>query len=283
MALEPSHPQHYDPTRPGPSSSELVRPRKPSGDPLPGHLIDRPELSGMGAGLELRERADATIDEHLVRVMIVDDHGLFRRGLARILATYPDIRVVAETGEAETVPTARRVRPEVILLIGESSVAKNVDDLVALFAAAPKSKVVVLAVLDEPRWVKHLLSLGAHAYVLKSATEEELITTIRAVSRYNDRVMLSVSRQTLDTLRGGDGLLLSERELEVLALVADGKRNSEIAAQLFIAEGTVKRHLTNIYAKLGATSRTDAVRKAVSRGHALYVAVAGVAAERYLA
>lgn len=219
-------------------------------------------------------------DHKPVRVMIVDDLGLFRQGLARILATQSDIDVVAEINGAGAVRTARREQPDVIVLGGESSVAKIVEDVTGLLAASPASKIVVLALYDEPRRVKRLLSLGAHAYVLKSASQEELITTIRVVSRHSDRVMLSVSRQTLNILRGSPGLVLSERELEVLTLVAEGKRNSEIAAQLFIAEGTVKRHLTNIYAKLGATSRTDAVHKAVSQGHALYEATAGSAPER---
>lgn len=214
-----------------------------------------------------------------MRLMIVDDQGLFRKGLVRILTAETGFSVVAETGRNEAVRAARREQPDVTVFASDASAGRVAEEVTALLLAAPKSKIVVLAVHDEPRRVRHLLASGAHAYVLKSASPEELITTIRVVNEHADRVMLSVSRQTLNTLRGNQGLLLSERELEVLTLVAEGNRNCDIAAQLYIAEGTVKRHLTNIYAKLGAISRTDAVRKAVTQGHGLYTAPSATTTE----
>ncbi|WP_341719209.1 response regulator transcription factor [Micromonospora sp. FIMYZ51] len=202
-----------------------------------------------------------------ITVVIVDEQGLFREGLANLLETEPDIRVLAKAAVGnEAVGIVRHYRPDVLLVGTDAASPTAVEDLRALLNAAPLSKIVILATRDDPRRVKHLLSSGADAYILKSTTLEELVTTIRVIDRNRDRIVLSVSRQTMNRLRAGSDPMLSDREIEVLTLVSDGLRNSEIASKLFIAEGTVKRHLTNIYAKLGATSRTDAVRRAAKAG-----------------
>jgi DNA-binding NarL/FixJ family response regulator len=199
-------------------------------------------------------------------VVVVDEQGLFREGLAGLLSAAPDINVLAKASDDEAPTVIRERQPDVVLLGSDMSNAMAAEHMRAVAETAPLTKMVVLATRDDPRRVKHLLSLGAHAYMLKSATIDELLTTIRVVERNHDRVVLSVSRHTLERLRASGDPLLSTREMEVLALVAEGMRNSQIAAKLFIAEGTVKRHLTNIYAKLGATSRTDAIRRAARRG-----------------
>jgi DNA-binding NarL/FixJ family response regulator len=202
-----------------------------------------------------------------IHIVIVGEMGLFREGLATLLSSEPDIRVVAEAAAgAPAAHTVRKHRPDVVLVAADTTNSTTSEDLRALLDEAPLTKLIVLADRDDPRRVKHLLSSGAHAYILKSATIAELLTTIRVVDRDEDRVVLSVSRQTMNRLRAGNDPMLSDRELEVLALVAEGMRNSQIANQLYIAEGTVKRHLTNIYAKLGASSRTDALRRAANAG-----------------
>lgn len=202
-----------------------------------------------------------------ISIIVVDEAGLFREGLTRLLATEPDIRVVAETTTgAEAVNLVRVYRPNVVLVGSDTATPNLADEMRLLVKAAPLSKLIVLASRDDPRRVKHLLSAGAHAYLLRSATTAELLSAIRVVDRDEDRVVLSVSRQAMTRLRAGGDPMLSERELEVLGLVAEGMRNSQIARKLFIAEGTVKRHLSNIYAKLGAGSRTDAVRRATGAG-----------------
>ena len=132
--------------------------------------------------------------------------------------------------------------------------------------ASPSSKVLVLTMYDEPRLVRRLLGLGAHGYIVKNATREELVAAVRTIHRVENRVVLSVSRSTADRLEGSERDKLSVRELEVLLLTARAMSNSQIASQLHISEGTVKRHLTNIYAKLGVSSRADAAKKALTSG-----------------
>lgn len=202
-----------------------------------------------------------------ISVLLVDDHALFRAGVAEIFATEDDLRVVgeAEHGE-EAVALAQRTKPDVVLLDVEMPGLGTEETLRRMLRASPSSKVVVLTSHDEPRLVRSLLAIGARAYVIKRATREELLATIRTVERDADRVVLSVSRDTLKKLVGRYKGPLSSRELEVLTLVSGGMRNAQIASQLYISEGTVKRHLTNIYTKLGVASRIDAVNKAIAAG-----------------
>ncbi|GAA4629847.1 response regulator transcription factor [Actinoallomurus vinaceus] len=204
---------------------------------------------------------------NIIKVGIVDRSMLFRAGLARMLNAEPDIDVMMEAylGDDVAVPL-RAEPPDVLLVDGGDSGAEAARLIQVARQASPAAKVVVLAMHDRPRVVESLLSAGARAYMLKSTTPEELITVIRTLHREVDRVILSVSQDTLNMLKEDDNALLSPREREVISLVYSGMRNAEIAERLFIAEGTVKRHLTNIYAKLGAASRMDAVNKAVAIG-----------------
>lgn len=202
----------------------------------------------------------------LITVVIVDDEPLSRRGLASILEADEELSVVAGTVVASAARMLRSLRPDVVLLVSDEQATRLGSQLRQLSATSPTSRFVVLARQDEPRRVHLLVRAGAQAYILRSARPSELVTAVRVVGGDGGRVMLSVSRRTIDALRGDDNSLPSERELEVLHLVAAGRRNSEIAAALYIAEGTVKRHLTNVYAKLGANSRTDAIRLAREQG-----------------
>jgi DNA-binding NarL/FixJ family response regulator len=202
-----------------------------------------------------------------IRVLLVDDHALFCEGVAEIFAAEDDLRVVgkAENG-AEAVMLAERERPHVVLLDVEMPVMGAERAIGGILRASPCSKVLVLTMYDEPSLVRRLLSLGARAYLVKNARREELLAAVRAVHRIEDRVVLSVSCSTANRLEGSQKDLLSRRELEVLLLLARGMSNSQIASYLHISEGTVKRHLTNIYAKLGGSSRTDVAKKALTRG-----------------
>jgi DNA-binding NarL/FixJ family response regulator len=217
-----------------------------------------------GAGDATRKQYD--LHEGRISVAVVDDEPLSRRGLATIIDADDELHVLVETVTDDAARAIERARPNVVLLVSDAPAPRVSFHLKVLSGVSPDSRFVVLASQDEPRRVRHLVTSGAQAYILRSARPSELVTAIRVVSGDGGRVMLSVSRRTVDVLKGGDSTLLSEREIEVLALVAAGKRNSEIGTALFIAEGTVKRHLTNIYAKLGASSRTDAIRLARVQG-----------------
>ena len=145
--------------------------------------------------------------------------------------------------------------------------AKAVVDQVRV--ASPETKIIILTMHDDPALVRQLLESGASAYLLKTVARAELLAAVHAVVRSPDNVVLSVSRRTigrLDHESEAPPSPLSPRELDVLRGVARALSNSQLAAELFITESTVKRHLTNIYAKLGAASRVDALLKARAAG-----------------
>jgi len=202
-----------------------------------------------------------------ITVLLADDHTLFRAGVAEILAAQGDLRVVgeAETDE-DTVTLAREQQPDVVLLDIEMPGPGAAETLRRILRASPSSKVIVVTMHDEARLVRILLALGACAYVVKNATSDELLAAVRAVQHHDDRVIVYVSRATLESLEASGDDLLSARELEVLSLAAGALTNAQIAVQLFISEGTVKRHLSNVYAKLGVNSRVDAINKATAAG-----------------
>jgi DNA-binding NarL/FixJ family response regulator len=203
----------------------------------------------------------------LIKVLLVDDHALFREGVAEIFDAEEDMWVVGEAENGlEAVTLAAKETPDVIILDVEMPVMGAEMAIGRILHASPSSKVLVLTMYDEPRLVRKLLALGAHGYIVKNATREELVAAVRTVYRVDNRVVLSVSRNTADRLEGAEKSLLSGRELEVLLLAARAMSNNQIASYLHISEGTVKRHLTNIYAKLGVSSRGDAANKALTSG-----------------
>jgi len=205
--------------------------------------------------------------DNRIRVLLVDDHALFREGVVEIFAAEDDMTVVGEAENgAQGVALAGAEKPDVVLLDVEMPVMGAERAIGEILRVSPSSKVLVLTMYDEPRLVRKLLGLGAHAYIVKNATREELVAAVHTLYRVKDRVVLSVSRGTADRLEGSERGTLSGRELEVLLLAARAMSNSRIASHLHISEGTVKRHLTNIYAKLGVSSRADAAKKALTSG-----------------
>jgi DNA-binding NarL/FixJ family response regulator len=205
-----------------------------------------------------------------VRVVLADDHALFREGLHQLLIVDGLIDVVAE-GEngAEAVHLAVQYRPDVVLLDLEMPGQEVTTTLRQLHEQVPEAKAIVLTMHDEPTRVQQSLAAGASAYLVKTVARRELVAAIcaSADSGESDFVTVSVPRQTLKALDSADPTpLLSAREVEVLTLVGRAASNAQVAAKLFISEGTVKRHLSNIYTKLGAVSRIDAVRRAVQAG-----------------
>lgn len=205
--------------------------------------------------------------EAVTRIVLVDAHTLFRDGVREILSAEDGFTVVGEAGDGtEAVRVVARTRPEVALLDTALPDPGPVLTVRRLLEAAPATRVIVVSVHDEPRLIQALLGEGVRGYLLKTVTGRDLVAAVRAVVADDERVVLSVSRGSLARVHGGPEpmSLLSVREREVMALVARGMTNAQIARRLRITEGTVKHHLRKVFAKLRATSRLDAVNKAVA-------------------
>jgi DNA-binding NarL/FixJ family response regulator len=201
-----------------------------------------------------------------VHVVLIDDHTMFRQGLLSLLSRRKGIEVVgdSDTGEG-ALALLEEQRPDVVVTQVDMDLGVAKEILRRVREASPDSRIVVLTAFDNLRYVQALSRLGIDAYIHKSSSEEELVATIEALVRNpgGGDVVISLPRGSLE--RMGDGPLgeLSERETEVLVLAARGLSNQQIAAEMHLAEATVKRHLANVYEKVGVSSRTEAVRMAL--------------------
>ncbi len=206
-------------------------------------------------------------------MLLADDHALVRQGVAEMLSTDPGVEVVGEAADGrEAVDLARKHSPEVVILDVEMPVMGGQVALRKLLALRPAPKVVIVTVFADEVHVRELMSLGASAYLSKNASMQDLIATVRSVvgerkGQNEDEVILFVPRRALEeeVLKGGESPL-SGREAQVLMLAARALSNREIARSLHLSETTVKRHLSNVYEKLGVRSRGEAARKALSEG-----------------
>ena len=202
-----------------------------------------------------------------IRVHLADDHTMFRQGLEAILASRgTSIEVVgrSSTGE-EATSLVESTKPDVVIT-GVDMQLKEAEEIISgIRSASPDSRIVVLTMHENLHYLKALSKLGIDAYLLKTSSSEELMATIDAVSRDpgGDRVVVSMPRGLLEGLREEPVRALSERETEILVLAARGLSNFQIATELKLAESTVKRHLANIYARIGVRSRSEAVRTAL--------------------
>ncbi|MFD0856713.1 response regulator [Actinomadura adrarensis] len=201
------------------------------------------------------------------RVVIADDHTLFREGIAEICEVEDDLHVVGQADDGPgTLRLVRREDPDVVLLDVEMPGSLPEETVRQILSVPSAPCVAILTMHDDARLVSKLVAIGAQAYISKTATREELLAAIRAVRRDREHIVLSVPKRTMHRLGRPVEGPLSSRELEVLNLVARGLSNAQIAADLYISEGTVKRHLTNAYLKLDVRSRMNAVNKAVAMG-----------------
>ena len=201
-----------------------------------------------------------------VRVYLADDHTMFRQGLIAILESHAGLEVVGQSGTGEeAVAAIGQAQPDVIITQLEMRLEEAREIIFRIHSASPNSKIVVLSILDNLRYLRALSKMSLDAYLHKSASAEELVATVEALGRGpgGPNAVVSMPRGLLRRL--GDGLPggLSERETEVLILAARGFSNRRIAEQLRLSEATIKRHLANVYEKVGANSRTEAVRRAV--------------------
>ena len=199
-----------------------------------------------------------------IRVLTVDDHPLLRDGIAAVLDTDPDLRVVGEAGNgAEAVERHRALKPDVTLMDVQMPVLNGIEAIRAICAESPHARIVVLTTYDGDVQALRALQAGACGYLLKSTLRKELLETIRAVHAGRTRIPPDIAAALSDHL-GEDQL--TGREVEVLRHVASGRGNRQIAGELSISEETVKTHMRSILSKLSANDRTHAVTIAQKRG-----------------
>lgn len=205
-----------------------------------------------------------------IRIVLAEDQTLLRQGLRTILDLEPGISVVGEAGDGqEAVDQARALRPDVVLMDIQMPRLSGVE-ATALVTASPDTRVIVLTTFDYEEYVLDAVKAGAMGYLLKDVPASELIDTIRRVHAGESFIQPQVATKLLmefgrRTHRPPDEEL-TEREREVLGLLAAGHSNREIAATLYLAEGTVKNHVSNILGKLHAANRTRAVALAREQG-----------------
>jgi DNA-binding NarL/FixJ family response regulator len=208
-----------------------------------------------------------------IRVLIVDDHPMLRRGLKSLLSVYPDLQVVGEAENgAGALSLAASEKPDVILLDIMMPGPDGIEVLSHLCHAAPENRVIVLTAFNNQEYITSALRAGAHAYLLKSTADEMLVEAIRAVHQGKrllspellDQVLYQF--QTLAQTRARSESGLSVEEIQVLNLIATGATNEEIAQQMFWSERTVKRKVEEITGKLHVRNRAQAVAEAIKRG-----------------
>ncbi len=207
-----------------------------------------------------------------IRVLVVDDQELFRRGLTMLLAVEPGLEVVGEAGDgAEGVTLAESAAPDVILLDVRMPKKSGIEACLAIKESVPSAKIIMLTVSDEEADLYEAVKSGASGYLLKDSSIEEVAQAIRVVADGQSLISPSMAIKLIDEFKQmsrperetGPALRLTERELDVLRLVAQGHSNKEIAARLFISENTVKNHVRNMLEKLQLHSRMEAVMYAV--------------------
>jgi DNA-binding NarL/FixJ family response regulator len=212
-----------------------------------------------------------------IRLLLVDDQALFREGLRTLLSVHPDIEVVGEAGNGEdAIQLVEKLHPAIVLMDMQMPVLDGVAATRRLKTAHPEVRVIVLTTFDDDEKVFDGLRAGAVGYLLKDAPSEKLVEAIRATARGESFLQPSIAAKLVaEFTRLSEAPAakpqplvepLSDREIELLRLIAKGDSNKEIAAALVIAEGTVKNHITNILGKLGVTGRMQAVNKARELG-----------------
>jgi two-component system, NarL family, nitrate/nitrite response regulator NarL len=207
-----------------------------------------------------------------IRLLVIDDHTLFRRGLVALLAGEPSLEVIGQAADAgEALRLATALQPHVILLDNHLPGVTGIQALPGLREAAPQARILMLTVSEDAEDLQAALRAGAHGYLLKTVEGEELVDAIRRCMQGEATISPEMTSKLVAAFRNpvlqpGDGVQLSEREHQVLEQIARGASNKEIARTLEIAETTVKIHVQHILRKLGLSSRVQAAVYAVARG-----------------
>jgi two-component system NarL family response regulator len=199
-----------------------------------------------------------------IKVLTVDDHPLLREGIAAVLGNQADLTVVGEASNGyEAVEQCRALTPDIVLMDLEMPNMSGIEAIVAIRAALPQTRVIVLTAHGSDVQILRALNAGAAGYLLKDGLRRELVDTIRRVHAGHRGISPAVAQRIVEH-QADDSL--TERELDVLMSVAAGNSNKIVADKLSISEETVKSHMRSILSKLGANDRTHAVTLAVKRG-----------------
>jgi DNA-binding NarL/FixJ family response regulator len=203
-------------------------------------------------------------DPSLIRILAVDDHPMLREGIAALVASQSDMKLVGEASSGrEALEQFRKHRPDLTLMDLQMPGMDGIEAMVAICSEFPEARIIVLTTYKGDIQVLRALKAGARAYLLKGLLRKELLETIRAVHAGQKRIPPEVAAELAD--HAIDDALTS-REIDVLRLIAGGNANKLIADRLSITEETVKGHVKNILSKLGASDRTHAVTIALKRG-----------------
>jgi two-component system response regulator NreC len=207
----------------------------------------------------------------LISVVLVDVHAVVRSGIRLLLDGQDDIEVIGEAGNGkDAIFRARALKPDVILLDVVMPGESGIEVLPTLLKESPETKVLVLSMQDDPRYVREAFAVGAHGYVLKEAADEEVVSAIREIARGGRYVhpALGARMVTADAEEkaAAEADPLSEREREVLHLLALGHTNQEIAQRLYMSVRTAESHRAHIMQKLSLATRAELVRYALSHG-----------------
>ncbi|ADH98539.1 response regulator transcription factor [Salisediminibacterium selenitireducens] len=226
------------------------------------------------------------VNQDTLRILLIDDHQLFREGVKRILTMEPGLEVVAEGNDGEdVVDLVRQNKPDVVLMDINMPGMNGVDATKTLLKSFPNVRVLILSIHDDESYVTHVLKTGASGYLLKEMDTEALIEAVKVVGNGGSYIHPKVTHNLIKEYRrlanetGNNGEigfreveyrrplhLLTRRECEVLQLMTDGKSNRSIGEALYISEKTVKNHVSNILQKMGMNDRTQAVVDAIKNG-----------------
>ena len=208
-----------------------------------------------------------------IRVLIADDHAILRSGLKLLVNSQDDLEVVAEAADGlQAIDRAREKKPDVVLLDLSMPRSGGMEALLRIAKECPLTRVVILTMLDDPVYLRSALAAGASGYVVKRSVDSDLLTAIRAVHRggvFIDPSLADTLVQDVLPARGSrrrKPTLLSDRELQVLRLIASGYTSKQIAAQIFVSAKTVETYRSRLLEKLALKTRSDLVRYAVQMG-----------------
>lgn len=201
---------------------------------------------------------------NLIRILTVDDHPLLRKGIAALVNGEPDLKLVAEASNGkEAIDAFRSHRPDITLMDLQMPEVDGIDAIDRIRREFPEARIIVLTTYSGDTQVLRALKAGARGYLLKGHVHKELLDAIRAVHAGQKRIPAEIAAQLADHATDD---ALTDREIDVLKLVAAGNANKQIADQLSIGEATVKSHVSNILSKLGANDRSHAVTIGLKRG-----------------